>query len=72
MSRVCIRSDYVGYKVTFSPEVSGWRGFSVNVEDISEIATVLEHWFTGHGQREDCAVCTHVKRNLKKKDHETA
>ena len=58
-----IRRAYVGYKVTFSPGVPGWRGFSVTAETTEQLHAAIEHWFDGHGEghsAEGCPVCVRV------------
>jgi len=64
-----ITRAYVGYKVTFSPQVKGWRGFSVTAQDTDELHLAIEHWFEGHGGHnpEGCPVCAHVLRNNKRR-----
>ena len=68
---ITIERAYVGYKVKFSPGVSGWRGFSVNAQTTDELHAAIAHWFDGHMENypaENCPVCTKVLADQKKRN----
>ena len=63
------RNSHHGFKVTFSPEVPGWRGFSVKARDAHEIMLALDHYlisparYKHNGKNQKCPLCRHIGKN---------
>jgi hypothetical protein len=55
-----------GYKVLFSPGVRGWRGFSLQAQDIPEVHQMIDHYYGKPHDKSTCQICARTRKEAAK------